>query len=76
MKGARASDLRTRSDDELSERVDNLGKEIFNLRFQRASGQLENTARVRQVRREIARIKTILGQRRRQSDASQRAQGA
>ena len=66
MKGARASDLRTRSDDELSEQVDNLGKEIFNLRFQRASGQLENTARVRQVRREIARIKTILGHRRRQ----------
>ena len=66
MKGARASDLRTRSDDELSEQVDNLGKEIFNLRFQRASGQLENTARVRQVRRQIARIKTILGQRRSQ----------
>ncbi|MGD9613949.1 MAG: 50S ribosomal protein L29 [Alphaproteobacteria bacterium] len=66
MKGARASDLRTRSDDELSEQADNLGKEIFNLRFQRASGQLENTARVRQVRREIARIKTILGERRRQ----------
>ena len=67
MKGARASDLRTRSDDELSEQVDNLGKEIFNLRFQRASGQLENTTRVRQVRREIARIKTILGERRRQA---------
>ena len=41
-----------------------LGKEIFNLRFQRANGQLENTARVRQVRRNIARIKTILGERR------------
>ncbi len=66
-KGARASDLRTRSEDELSEQVDNLGKEIFNLRFQRASGQLENTTRVRQVRREIARIKTILGERRRQA---------
>ena len=65
-KRARASDLRTRSDDELSEQADNLGKEVFNLRFQRASGQLENTARVRQVRREIARIKTILGERRRQ----------
>ena len=64
---ARASDLRTRSDDELSEQADNLGKEIFNLRFQRASGQLENTTRVRQVRREIARIKTILGERRRQA---------
>jgi large subunit ribosomal protein L29 len=67
VKGARASDLRTRSDDELSEQVDNLTKETFNLRFQRASGQLENTARVRQVRREIARIKTILGERRRQA---------
>jgi large subunit ribosomal protein L29 len=67
VKGVRPSDLRTRSDDELSEQVDNLGKEIFNLRFQRASGQLENTTRVRQVRREIARIKTILGERRRQA---------
>ena len=66
-KGARASDLRTRSEDEQSEQVDNLGKEIFNLRFQRASGQLENTTQVRQVRREIARIKTILGERRRQA---------
>jgi large subunit ribosomal protein L29 len=67
VKGVRASDLRTRSDDELSEQADNLGKEIFNLRFQRASGQLENTTRVRQVRREIARIKTILGERRRRA---------
>jgi large subunit ribosomal protein L29 len=67
VKGAKASDLRTRSDDELGERADDLGKEIFNLRFQRASGQLENTTRVRQVRREIARIKTILGERRRQA---------
>jgi large subunit ribosomal protein L29 len=67
VKGVRPSDLRTRSDDELSEQVDNLGKEIFNLRFQRASGQLENTTRVRQVRREIARVKTILGERRRQA---------
>jgi len=61
----KASDLRARSVDELSEEVDTLGREIFNLRFQRASGQLENTARVRQVRRDIARIKTILGERRR-----------
>jgi len=61
----KAADLRARSVDELSEQVDTLGKEIFNLRFQRASGQLENTARVRQVRRDIARIKTILGERRR-----------
>jgi large subunit ribosomal protein L29 len=67
VKGLKASDLRTRSQDELSDQVDTLGKEIFNLRFQRASGQLENTARVRQVRRDIARIKTILGERRRQA---------
>jgi large subunit ribosomal protein L29 len=63
----KASDLRARSQDELTEQVDTLGKEIFNLRFQRASGQLENTARVRQVRREIARIKTILGERQRRA---------
>jgi large subunit ribosomal protein L29 len=68
VKGMKASDIRTRTIDELSEEVDTLSKEIFNLRFQRASGQLENTARVRQVRRDIARIKTILGQRRRQSE--------
>jgi large subunit ribosomal protein L29 len=49
----------------LTGELDVLGKEIFNLRFQRANGQLENTARVRQVRRDIARIKTLLGERRR-----------
>ncbi len=65
MKGMKASDIRARTVDELSEEVDALSKEIFNLRFQRASGQLENTARVRQVRRSIARIKTILGERHR-----------
>ena len=59
------SDLRARTVDELTEEVDTLGREIFNLRFQRASGQLENTARVREVRRDIARIKTILAERRR-----------
>ena len=67
MKGRKAGDLRARSDDELTEEVETLGKEIFNLRFQRASGQLENTARVRQVRRDIARIKTILGERQRRA---------
>ena len=67
MKGMKASDLRPRSQDELTDQVETLGKEIFNLRFQRASGQLENTARVRQVRREIARIKTILGERQRRA---------
>ena len=58
MKGMKAGDLRARTEDELTEEVETLGKEIFNLRFQRASGQLENTARVRQVRRDIARLKT------------------
>ena len=67
MKGMKASDVRPRTTDELTEEVDTLGKEIFNLRFQRAIGQLKNTARVRQVRRDIARIKTILGERRRQA---------
>jgi large subunit ribosomal protein L29 len=65
VKTTKARDLRTRTPDELAERVETLGKEIFNLRFQRASGQLENTARVRQTRRDIARIKTILGERQR-----------
>ena len=75
MKGMKASDLRARTVDELTEEVDTLAKEIFNLRFQRASGQLENTARVRQVRRDIARIKTILGERRRQSEQGRASQG-
>jgi large subunit ribosomal protein L29 len=60
----KAADVRAKTDDELATDLDNLGKEIFNLRFQRANHQLENTARVRQVRRDIARIKTILGERR------------
>ena len=63
MKAVRASDLRTRTGDELSDQLEALGKEGFNLRFQRASGQLENTSRFRQIRREIARIKTVLGAR-------------
>jgi large subunit ribosomal protein L29 len=58
-----ASELRPKTSDELKTQLADLRKEQFNLRFQRASGQLENTARVRQVRREIARIMTILGER-------------
>jgi large subunit ribosomal protein L29 len=61
----KAADARAKTEDELTGELDVLGKEIFNLRFQRANGQLENTARVRQVRRDIARIKTLLGERRR-----------
>ncbi len=59
----KAADLRQKTPDQLKERVVELKKEQFNLRFQRASGQLENTARVRDVRREIATIKTLLGER-------------
>jgi large subunit ribosomal protein L29 len=55
-----ASDLNTKSADELKQLLGDLKKEQFNLRFQRASGQLENTARVRVVRRDIARIKTVM----------------
>ncbi|WP_028466785.1 MULTISPECIES: 50S ribosomal protein L29 [Nisaea] len=55
-----ATDLRAKTGDEMKTSLVDLKKEAFNLRFQRANGQLENTARMRQVRREIARIKTIL----------------
>ena len=65
MKTTKARDMRGQTVDQLTEQAENLGKEIFNLRFQRASGQLENTARVRQARRDIARIRTILGERQR-----------
>ncbi len=60
----KAADFRTKTLDELNDELSNLKKEQFNLRFQRASGQLENTSRVRQVRRDIARIKTIAAQKR------------
>ncbi len=55
----RVSDLRALSEDQLNDEVLKLKKEQFNLRFQRATGQLENTSRVRVVRRDIARAKTI-----------------
>ena len=56
----KAEDVRAKSDDELAEELLGLKKEAFNLRFQKATGQLENTARVLHVRRDIARIKTIM----------------
>ena len=62
---AKLGELKTQTSDQLSDRLLDLKKEQFNLRFQRASGQLENTARVRQVRREIATIRTLLGERNR-----------
>jgi len=60
----KASDARAMTVDQLDDEVLKLKKEQFNLRFQRATGQLENTSRVRQVRRDIARIKTVAAQKR------------
>ncbi|MBV1702325.1 MAG: 50S ribosomal protein L29 [Hyphomicrobiales bacterium] len=62
--GQRLSDLKVMSEDQLGDEVLKLKKEQFNLRFQRATGQLENTSRVRIVRRDIARVKTIAAQKR------------
>ncbi len=58
------TDVRAKSDDELRGQLTTLKKEAFNLRFQTSSGQLENTSRVREVRRDIARVQTVLTERR------------
>ena len=58
----RLSDLKMMSKDQLEQEFLNLKKEQFNLRFQRATGQLENTSRLREARRDIARIKTVAAQ--------------
>jgi large subunit ribosomal protein L29 len=55
----KAQDIRLMTGDQINDEIQRLKKEQFNLRFQRATGQLENTARVRQVRRDIARLSTI-----------------
>ena len=57
-------DIRAMTDDQREDAVLNLKKERFNLRFQRATGQLENTSRIKEARRDIARIKTIARQKR------------
>ena len=59
----KAETIRAKSDDELSSEMLELKKEQFNMRFQQATGQLENTARFRHVRRSIAQIKTVINQR-------------
>ena len=59
---SRLSDLRVMTEDQLSDEALKLKKEQFNLRFQKASGQLQDTARVRVVRRDLARVKTIAAQ--------------
>ncbi|MCB1512973.1 MAG: 50S ribosomal protein L29 [Hyphomicrobiaceae bacterium] len=58
----KSEDVRAMTEDQLSDQLGKLKKEQFNLRFQQATGQLENTARVRQVRRDIARVRTVLNQ--------------
>ena len=60
---AKASDLRAKSDDQLTADLADLKREAFNLRFQAATNQLERPARIKEVRRDIARIKTLQGQR-------------
>jgi len=60
----KTADIRAMSPDQMDENILNLKKERFNLRFQRATGQLENTSRLREARRDIARIKTVAAQKR------------
>ncbi len=66
----KAGDVRARSADELSTLLIDLRKEQFNLRFQKATGQQEGVGRVRQVRREIARVKTIMAEKKTSAVAS------
>ena len=61
----RLSDIRAMSADQMNDELANLKKEQFNLRFQRATGQQEGTARIRVIRRDIARVKTIMAERKR-----------
>ena len=64
MADMKVDDIRAMSDDQKEDAILNLKKERFNLRFQRATGQLENTSRLKEARRDIARIKTIAAQKR------------
>ena len=66
---ARIDDLKAKTEDQLGEELGNLKREAFNLRFQAATNQLEKPSRVREVRRDIARIKTLQGQRVRSAEA-------
>ncbi len=67
MAQSKIEDLRTKSDDQLAAQIVELKREQFNLRFQAATGQMERPARIREVRREIARIKTLQGHRAREA---------
>jgi large subunit ribosomal protein L29 len=63
MSGGKADDLRAKTDDQLDTQLGELKREQFNLRFQAATNQLERPARIREVRRDIARIQTLQGER-------------
>ena len=65
----KATDLRTKSDDQLVDELGNLKREAFNLRFQAATNQIERPARIKEVRRDIARIKTLQTERNRSAEA-------
>ena len=65
----KASDVRDLTDDQLLDELTKLKREQFNLRFQKATGQLENTTRFRQIRRDVARIKTMMRQRKQDQEA-------
>ena len=67
---AKVSDLRAKSDDQLTADLADLKKEAFNLRFQAATNQLERPARIKEVRRDIARIKTLQGERARSTSGA------
>jgi large subunit ribosomal protein L29 len=71
----KVEDLRVKSPEELETVLADLKKEQFNLRFQSASGQLENTARVREVRRDVARVRTLMGEKAAQTAAQDKAVG-
>jgi len=68
--GMTADELKTKTPDQLRDQLVALKKEAFNLRFQKATGQLENTARMRIVRRDVARVKTVLNQKAAQAAAN------
>ena len=68
-----ANELRNKTPDQLRDELAGLKKEAFNLRFQQASGQIENTARMRSVKREVARVKTILNEKAANAAAEQGA---
>ena len=67
----KAQELQSKTPEQLREQLGALKKEAFNLRFQQATGQLENTARMRAVRRDVARVKTVLNQKAAQAAASE-----